>query len=307
MPDFTQPFVLETDASGYGIGAVLMQQGKPISYLSKTIGTKAAALSTYDKEALTIIEALKKWKHYFAASSVVIRTDQQSLKHIQEQKINEGVQHKLLIKLLGFKYTVEYKKGRENRVADALSRVKHHLKQIFTSSAFPAWITEVTSSYVADDKCQDIISKLLLDANQVPNYTLTSGVLRYKHKIYIGSGNSLRDKLLQAMHNSELGGHSGEKATYQRIKLLFAWPGLKQAVSSFVKACPICQINKAEHTAYPGLLQPLPVPDFAWTHISMNFVEGLPLSENRDMILVVVDRFTKYAHFISMKHPISVK
>jgi hypothetical protein len=59
MPDFSQPFVLETDASGYGIGAVLMQQGKPISFMSKAIGPKAAALSTYDKEALAIIEALK--------------------------------------------------------------------------------------------------------------------------------------------------------------------------------------------------------------------------------------------------------
>ena len=57
----------------------------------------------------------------------------------------------------------------------------------------------------------------------------------------------------------------------------------------------------------PGLLQPLPVQDFAWTHISMDFVEGLPKSEHKDMILVVVDRFTKYAHFVAMRHPITVK
>lgn len=57
----------------------------------------------------------------------------------------------------------------------------------------------------------------------------------------------------------------------------------------------------------PGLLQPLPVADFAWTHISMDFIEGLPLSENKDLILVVVDIFTKYSHFLSMKHPITVK
>ena len=78
-------------------------------------------------------------------------------------------------------------------------------------------------------------------------------------------------------------------------------------VVEYVKQCPICQLNKPEHCKYPGLLQPLPVPEFAWTHISMDFVEGLPTSENKDMILVVVDRFTKYAHFISLKHPITVK
>jgi hypothetical protein len=75
MPDFTLPFTLEADASGHGLGAVLMQKGKPISFMSKSIGPKAAALSTYDKEALAIIEAIKKWKHYFASSSLVIKTD----------------------------------------------------------------------------------------------------------------------------------------------------------------------------------------------------------------------------------------
>jgi ribonuclease HI len=83
------------------------------------------AASTYEKEAMAILEALKKWKHYFASTSVIIRTDQQSLKYIQDQRLVEGIQHKLLVKLLGFNYKVEYKKGRENKVADALSRATH--------------------------------------------------------------------------------------------------------------------------------------------------------------------------------------
>ena len=82
---------------------------------------------------------------------------------------------------------------------------------------------------------------------------------------------------------------------------------MKQDVIDFIKKCPVCQLNKGEHCKYPGLLQPLPVPDFAWTHISMDFIEGLPISDNKDIILVVVDRFTKYAHFIALKHPITVK
>lgn len=108
------------------------------------------------------------------------------------------------------------------------------------------------------------------------------------------------------MHNSELGGHSGHRATYQRVKLLFHWPGMKQFIVDYIKQCPTCQINKPEHSKYPGLLQPLPVPDFAWCHISMDFVEGLPTSQSKNMILVVVDRFTKYGHFIPLQHPITV-
>lgn len=112
---------------------------------------------------------------------------------------------------------------------------------------------------------------------------------------------------MKTFHNSELGGHSGERATYQRVKLVFHWHGLKQDVIEFVKSCPVCQLNKAEHSPYPGLLHPLPFPDFAWAHVSIDFVEGLPTYENKDLILVVVGRFTKYAHFIAMKHPITVQ
>jgi len=111
LSDFSQPFILEADASGCGVGAVLMQNGRPISFLIKTLGPKALVSSTYEKEAIAILEALKKWKHYFASSSVIIRTDQQSLKYIHDQRLMEGIQHKLLIKLLRYNYKVEYKKA----------------------------------------------------------------------------------------------------------------------------------------------------------------------------------------------------
>jgi hypothetical protein len=64
------------------------------------LGPKASVASTSEKEAMAILEAIKKWKHYFASTSMIIRTDQQSLKYIQDQRLVEGVQHKLLIKLL---------------------------------------------------------------------------------------------------------------------------------------------------------------------------------------------------------------
>jgi hypothetical protein len=82
---------------------------------------------------------------------------------------------------------------------------------------------------------------------------------------------------------------------------------MHKQVKDYVRTCPVCQKNKAEHLPYPGLLEQLPVPDMAWTHISMDFVEGLPKSNDKDVILVVVDRFTKYAHFLSLSHPFTVQ
>ena len=82
---------------------------------------------------------------------------------------------------------------------------------------------------------------------------------------------------------------------------------MKQDVIAYVQNCGICQKNKAEHVPYPGLLQPIPVPKQAWLHITMDFIEKLPKSQGYDTILVVIDRFTKFGHFIRLTHPFTAK
>jgi transposase InsO family protein len=78
-------------------------------------------------------------------------------------------------------------------------------------------------------------------------------------------------------------------------------------VETFVAECPVCQRAKSKHCQYPGLLAPLPIPNMAWTFISMDFVEGQPKSGNKNGILVVVDRLTKYAHFLPLAHPFTTQ
>lgn len=78
---------------------------------------------------------------------------------------------------------------------------------------------------------------------------------------------------------------------------------MKKDVHAFVSACQIFSQAKPDHARYPGLLQPLPVPDGAWQMVSLDFVEGLPVSQRMDVILVVVDKFSKYSHFVPLKHP----
>lgn len=109
-------------------------------------------------------------------------------------------------------------------------------------------------------------------------------------------------KLIHDMHSTSWGGHSGIHATYQRLKAHFYWPKMIKDVKIMVQECEVCQRNKDESVAYLGLLHPLPILERAWEHISMDFIEELPKSQGNEVILMVIDRLTKYAHFIALAH-----
>lgn len=137
----------------------------------------------------------------------------------------------------------------------------------------------------------------------MPHYTWQSGLLSYKSRIWVGHSVSLQQKIIASLHDSAVGGHSRVPVTYSRIKQLFAWSGMKSAVHAYVKQCLICQQSKPDRAKLPGLLQTLPVPAAAWQVISMDFIETLPSSGGFNCILVVVDLFSKYAHFLGLWHP----
>ncbi|CAA0828550.1 Uncharacterized mitochondrial protein AtMg00860 [Striga hermonthica] len=86
LPDFTLPFEIETDASGVGVGAVLMQKGRPIAYMSKALCARNQCLSIYEKEFLAVLMAIQRWRHYLQGHKFIIKTDQQALKHLLDQK-----------------------------------------------------------------------------------------------------------------------------------------------------------------------------------------------------------------------------
>ncbi|GJY31336.1 putative mitochondrial protein [Tanacetum coccineum] len=121
LHDFNEPFVIETDASGVGLGTVLQQKGHPIAYLSKTLSLKHQSMSTYEKEFLVVLMALKRWRGYLLDKHFIIKTDHFSLKYLLDQRITTPTQMKWLHKLMRYDYEVVYKKGSENDAADALS------------------------------------------------------------------------------------------------------------------------------------------------------------------------------------------
>lgn len=299
LPDFSKPFVVATDASGHGIGAVLMQNGHPLAFLSKALGSRG--LSTYEKEYMAILMALEQWRSYLQHAQFQIITNHRSLVQLTEQRLHTLWQQKVFTKLMGLQYQIVYRKGVENGAADALSRCPP--AQLGLSVCQPQWLEQVISSYSTDDHAKELIAKLSLASDAVPHFTLPDGLLRYKSRIWIGQNLQLQTKLIAAVHDSVLGGHSGISVTYGHLKQLFAWHGMKSTVQRYVSECSVCQQAKPDRSKLPSLLQPLPVPDRAWTVISMDFIDGLPTSGDSNCILVVVDLFSKYSHFLPLKHP----
>lgn len=125
LPDFHQQFQVETDACMDGIGAVLMQQGRPIAYLSKALGEKHKDLSIYEKEFLALIMAIEKWRTYLQRQEFLILTDHKSLSYLNEQSLHSEMQRKAMTRLMGLQFKIVYKQGKDNQAADALSRVAH--------------------------------------------------------------------------------------------------------------------------------------------------------------------------------------
>lgn len=122
LPIFSKSFVIECNASGRGIGVVVMKEGKPTAYLSQALKGKSLSISTYEKELLALVLSIQKWQPYLLGHGFIVRTNQQSLKFFLEQRVGTPTQQRWLSKLLEYDFKVEYRKGKENMAADALSR-----------------------------------------------------------------------------------------------------------------------------------------------------------------------------------------
>ena len=139
-----------------------------------------------------------------------------------------------MARLMGLQFRIVYRKGSENIAADSLSRVGHLMTIQACSTVQPTWLQEVLNSYVIDPEAQQRLAELAIASPDTQGYELQQGLIRLHGRVWLGANSALQTKLISAFHASTVGGHSGIQATYQRLKRLFAWKGMKIAVTEFV-------------------------------------------------------------------------
>ncbi|KAI4890447.1 hypothetical protein NFI96_003606 [Prochilodus magdalenae] len=295
LPDPRAPFIVEVDASDVGVGAVLSQRSgipnklHPCAFYSHRLTPAERNYDVGDRELLAIKLALEEWRHWLegAEHPFVVWTDHKNLAYIKQAKRLNPRQARWSLFFGRFDFVLTYRPGSKNLKPDALSR-----------------------QWAPPEACPDPQSILPASHIVAPlRWALETAIEEAQRREPDPGGGppgalfvpaTTRRRVLEWGHASPFAGHPGVKRTLEFLRRRFWWPGMEKEVRAFVGSCQVCARNKVPRTKPAGLLQPLPVPGRPWSHVSLDFVTGLPASQGNTAILVLVDRFSKACKLVAL-------
>ncbi|KAG1952394.1 retrotransposable element [Pimephales promelas] len=282
-PDPKRQFIVEVDASEIGVGAVLSR------LYSHRLSPAERNYDVGNRELLAIRLALGEWRHWLEGASVpfIVWTDHRNLEYIRSAKRLNARQARWALFFDRFDFSISFRPGSKNLKPDALSRQ-------FDSSEGAS-----TDERVLPPRC--VVGVAVWGVEQAVKRAL-SHITRVPRSpegtLYVPE--AARLTVLRWGHSSKLVAHPGVRGTLSVIRQRFWWPTRERDIRRFVAACSICAQTKSSNKPPAGLLRPLPIPSRPWSHIALDFVTGLPRSAGNTVILTVVDRFSKAAHFIRL-------
>jgi hypothetical protein len=276
-----------------------------ICYESRKLKEDERNYSTHDLELVAIVHSLKKWRHHLMVKSFELRTHHNGLKYLFDQPNINSRQSRWLEFLREYDFDIKHIKGKENKVVDALSRRVHELH----STTISMYKTDIKRKNMeaknADLQYREFVEMIQQGKmpQKVDNYNLgINGILLFKNKIFVPNVQDLKHMILHEMHNVPYAGHPRYQKIVDVIKSHYFWPVMKREIVEYIARCTECQKFKAEHRHRTWLLQYLPIHEWKWELVTMNFITGFPrTSELHDSIMVVVENITKAAQFIPLK------
>ncbi|WVZ76299.1 hypothetical protein U9M48_024286, partial [Paspalum notatum var. saurae] len=326
QPDVTKSFDVYCDASGNGLGCVLMQEGRVIAYASRQLRKHEANYPTHDLELAAVMHALKIWRHYPLGNTYHIYTDHKSLKYIFTQPELNLRQRRWLELIKDYELEIHYHPGKANVVANALSRKAHcnfiearptvrvlcceigeiEMPMVLEAELYNLIIEPTIKDQIVaaqkKDKGMAHIRDGIIEKKKACFRLDKEGILWFKNRLVVPKDLELRKKILDEAHTSMFTMHLGCNKMYQYLKQKFWWTRMKREIAKYVSECDVCQRVKAHHLKPAGMLQPLAVLAWKWKDIHMDFIVGLPRTQKGyNSIWVVIDRFTKSAHFIPVE------
>ncbi|GKC40186.1 putative nucleotidyltransferase, ribonuclease H [Tanacetum coccineum] len=254
LPDGPEDFVVYCDASGIGLGCVLMQRGKVIAYASRQLKIHEENYTTHDLELGAVVFALKIWRHYLYGTKSVIYTDHKSLQHIFSQKELNMRQRRWIELFSDYDCEIRYHPGKANVVVDALSRketVKPKrviaMNMILQSSIKDRILT-------AQKEAVDEFSVLQKGLDEMIEQR-SDGTLYYLDRIWVPLKGEVRTLIMDEAHKSKYSVHLGADKMYYDLRDRYWWPGMKKDIAKYVSKCLTCLKVKVEHQRPFGLLQ----------------------------------------------------
>ena len=302
-PDTTQPFEVIADACGTGIGAVLMQNERPLAYESRKFNAAEQNYTVTEQELLAVIHALLTWRYLLEGlekHQLTLVTDHNPLTFMPTVQNMSRRQVRWSELLQRYPCTWQHRAGKNN-VADPISRRPGQTQTIPISvltrgtHVKPVAVTPFQDEILAGYESDPWFSQ----TENTKRLSQISGIWMRGTQICVPEHLNLKQKILYEMHAAPYSGHLGAGNTERNIASHYWWPNMQKDVIQYVKVCPVCQRNrKPTHKTY-GELQSLPVPRDTWTSISMDFITGLPTTaRGKNSIMVVVDRMSKMVHLL---------
>jgi hypothetical protein len=279
--------------------------------MSQKLSPTACKWSVHAQELFAVIQAVKQWRHYLLGASepVVIETDHRSLEYIQTQPHVSPMQVRWIEHLQQFNFVMRYREGKNNTVADALSRRADHRETkeserlnavdtvVVPTVALQHDIEQLKASYLQDDYTRARLEQ----PSKFNDCVVKDGLLfDPTGRLIIPDDRALKTRVLYELHDSRLAGHMGMAKTEEMVTRLFWWKGIREDVTAYVNDCVVCQLSKTATAAPAGLLQPIPIPSNRWECVTMDFVGPLPPTEKgHDCIFVAMDKLTKMVQFMA--------